>query len=265
MSYDALERSTFEGEPWEALWFSSVLQNFRYTSGDEPRIIGGQVFTPEAVICSEPEQNDELGSGSLTVQIPVDCALADLFRGYLPPRPVSLVIYRGHDGEVEIVSPYQGVVASSERDKGICTLSILPEQEDLRRQLPSARFQRQCLRRLGSARCGVNLNDYLVLATLDSVSGRTVRSSAFASKPDGYFRAGWLDALGTSMSIANHVGDALTLFFPLPGLAAGMQVVTFPGCQGTESECATKFNNLVNHLGFARIPGVNPFGEGGIK
>ena len=36
----------------------------------------------------------------------------------------------------------------------------------------------------------------------------------------------------------------------------------YPVCDGTESCCASRFGNLLNHLGCARIPQKNPFSQG---
>lgn len=264
MSYDSREQSTYQGTPWEAYWFSCGPLNWRWTSGDIPRVVGGFEFTPEPVTRTEIDQNQELRSGSITITLSPDNPVAALFRRYLPAQPVSLVIYRGHDGEAETVCNFTGKVASVTW-KDLPELTLVPEQDALKKKVPALRYQTQCPRALYSTGCKVNKTDYQVLATLTSVSGVTIKAAAFATKPNGYFAGGWVDARNTSMAVVKHVGDTLTLFFPLEGLTAGEIIVGFPGCDGTESTCSGKFSNIVNHLGFARIPTRNPFGDGGIR
>ena len=264
MTYDAREQSTYQGEPFECYWFSCGPQSWRWTSGDTARTVGGFTYTPEVISRGEIEQNQELRSGNLTLTLAPDNPVAALFRQYLPARPVSLVILRGHDGDVETVAHFTGKVASVTWQE-MPVLTLVPEQDALRRTVPSLHYQTQCPRALYSAGCTVNKVAYQVMATLSSVSGVTLKAAAFAAKPDGYFVGGWVDALNTSMVVVRHVGDTLTLFFPIAGLQTGDAVVAFPGCDGTESTCSGKYSNIVNHLGFARIPSRNCFGNGGIR
>ena len=59
--------------------------------------------------------------------------------------------------------------------------------------------------------------------------------------------------------ITAHVGDTLTLSYPFKGMAPGETVSVFPGCDGLESTCRNKFNNVLNFSGFTRLPSKNPF------
>jgi len=263
MSHDSAERSTYSGAPWEAYWFSWGAMNCRNTSGDKARTISGQTYEPAAIRRTEVSQSQELSSGSIQVEIPVDHPVAKLFVGFLPPQPVSLVIYRGHEGETETVTSYTGMVSSAKFGE-TCELTVVREQDALKRPVPAVKWQTQCPRQLFSKGCGVSKLAYLTAATIDSVAGTTVKSSQFAAKPNDYFRAGWIEAHGTCMAILSHTGDTVVLFYPLAGLQPGDVAPVYPGCQGTEDDCENKFNNIPNHLGCARIPSENPFGEGGI-
>lgn len=263
MSYDGREQSVYEGAPWEVYWFCCGADSYRYASGDVARTVLGHVYEPETIRSTEPEQNQELNSGSITVELPLDNPVAQLFVSYLPPQPVSLIIYRGHDGEAEFVSSYAGTVSHPKFGE-TCELTVVSKNDALKQSVPSLRWQIQCPRQIYSSGCGLSKNNYLVPATITDVSGNTITSSKFADYADGYFAPGWIDACGTSMSVCAHAGSTVTLSHPISGLKAGDIVGIYPACKGTEEDCRERFNNIKNHLGCGRIPSENPYGEGGI-
>lgn len=263
MTYDAREKSTFGGAPYECYWFACGSQEWRYTSGDEPRTISIWSYAPEVITRSEIQQNQEMRSGEIKITLPLDNPVALLFRGFLPPRPVSVVIYRGHDGDPETVCSFTGIVSSCVFGED-AQLTVVPEQNAIKRTVPALTYQSQCPRALFSTGCGVGRETFRVLGLVSSVSGMQVHAAAFATKSDGYFNGGWLEFGYELRAIASHVGDQVTLMDPIDSLPIGAQVFAYPGCQGTEADCAGRFGNLVNHLGFGRIPSRNPFGTGGI-
>lgn len=261
MTYAARTTSTFQGQPFEGYWFSCGTSHWRYTSGDVARVIAGQTYTPAAIARQEIDQCQELRAGQVKVTLPLDNPVAQLFLAYLPAEPVDLAVYGGQDGDAETVVVFLGRVASAEFST-VCELTVVPEADALKQQLPGLLYQIQCPRVLGGAGCGVDLSTYAVPATLASASGRTVQAAAFGAHPDGWFNGGWLEASGERRLIVGHVGEVITLFSPWQGLASGAEVTAYPGCDGTESCCASRFDNLLNHLGCARIPQHNPFTQG---
>lgn len=263
MSLDSRECSVCDGEPFEGYWFTCGSNSWRFINGDTDRIIQGFLYVHGVVLRDEIDQNEESRAGSVKVQISLDNPVAEIFKGLISPRPVSLVIFAGQVGETEVRVCFTGMVASVKR-QNTCELTCVTENDTMKQDVPGLHYQAQCPRDPFSEGCTLRRQDWEVLGTIASISGNIVTSPVFATKPDGWFNGGWLEYNGTAMAIVEHVGQNLTLFFPLEGLAPGVNVVTYPGCQGTEYVCDTKFNNLVNHLGFARIPSKNPFGEGGI-
>ena len=78
--------------------------------------------------------------------------------------------------------------------------------------------------------------------------------------PNQWFRGGRLESAdGEARFIADHVGNTVTLISPLPGLASLDLAWAYWGCDHLEATCRDKFANLVNHLGWSRLPGRNPF------
>ena len=64
---------------------------------------------------------------------------------------------------------------------------------------------------------------------------------------------------GETRFIVDHQGDTVSLISPIPGLSSLDQVWAYWGCDHLEATCQNKFSNLVNHLGWSRLPGRNPF------
>lgn len=262
MTYDSMERSVYAGAPWEAYWFSWGINNRYYTSHDAPITIGLNSYVPEAISASGVTKNEEVSSDTLTIELPVDHEIALLFRPFLPPQPVSLVVYRGHVGDSEITTAFTGMVKVADA-KETCKLEVITEHNALKENLPSLCWQSGCVHQIFDDGCKLSRQDYFLNATLATVAGVTITSSAFATKPDDYFKGGWIEACGTCMSILAHTGSTVTLFGPIDGLVAGMGVVAYPGCMGTEEAC-TAYGNMDNYFGCNDIPDTSPFGEGGI-
>lgn len=263
MTFDSRERSTFAGEPFELYLWQLDAQAWAQTPCDTAREFQGRIYTPEVLSRGEVDQNGEAGSGSVTVTMDLTNPVAQIFLAGAPSSPLSLIIVVGHDGESETGCAFTGRVTAA-KFKEAAELTCVPRQQVWKQALPALPFQMQCPLRWGSTRCGVDRSAWRVSATLTSVSGATLQSSAFASKPSGHFTGGWIEWNGLLCMIGAHTGDLITLLKALPGLTAGAQVAAYPGCQGTEADCAGRFGNLPNHLGWSRIPAKNPFGQGGI-
>ena len=80
MSYAARTTSTFLGQPFEGYWFSCGTSHWRYASGDVPRVILGQTYTPAALSRDEIDQCQELRAGQTKVRLPLDNPVAQAQR-----------------------------------------------------------------------------------------------------------------------------------------------------------------------------------------
>jgi uncharacterized phage protein (TIGR02218 family) len=263
MTYSARETSRYSGLPFELYQFTSQgLDVWRMTSGDVARSYLSQIYTPEAIERTEINQDHELTSGSIKVTIPRTCDLASRFVSYIPSSPISLVIFRGHDGDSDIVVNFTGRVASATfADE--CELEIQPEQQALRRTIPIQKYQSQCNRVLYGPGCGVDKNAFKLVGTVLTVTGDTFTVAVAGTKIDGWLNAGYMEKGDEKRMILNHTGTSVQLINPMASLAPGDSVNLYAGCMRHEVDCGVKFNNLVNHWGFARIPQKNPF-DGGL-
>lgn len=261
MTFAARETSIYLGVPVELYQFTTGDNIWRFTGADELKTNSGVLYTPEAIMHTEPSQGTELKSGMLTVTVPLGNAVANQFLPYMPNTPMFLTIFRTHDGDpdAQTVTYWQGKVSKADF-KDICELTCEPEQALLKRTVPNARYQPQCNNVLYSTRCGVNKLSFRVLGTLTSVSGAVIQAAAFATQPDGFFNGGYIELNNERRMILNHAGNTLTLIAPQTDLAVGSQVFAYAGCNHQfNGDCVQKFNNGPNFFGFEWIPSNNPF------
>ena len=268
MTHDARELSTYTGEPHECIRFWLGSQTWRLTSSDVPVGInegGGadEQYHPVPIERTEIERSDEESNGTMKVTLPRWHEVAALFIPYNPTTPVGVMLYQKHEGETESVVGFNGAVVSAEFGESQVTLTCMTLGGLLRRRLPRWSYQSQCNHALYGVRCGVNRDDFKETAVLHTIGTLTIKATDFAAHPAGWFTNGYVEnTYGEKRFITDHVGDTLTLMSPFFNVAIGDTVYAYAGCQRTESECFNKFNNLVNHLGFSRIPQRNPHEKG---
>lgn len=265
MTFAAREISRYFGKPFELFLFSTTGASYYYTSADRAITYNSKTYSPLPMKRTEVDQNSEAKSGAIKVTIPRTSDIAGLFVAFIPESPLSLVIYKGHTGDPdnEVVVEFTGSVISAEFDDH-CTLVCAPEQELLKRRVPVQQFLSMCPWVLYGAGCNLNKDNFRVTGTVSSVSSVTVQAAVFATKPDGWFRSGYLEYGNQRRLIVAHVGNTVTLVSQMMGLANGASIFAYAGCNRTESDCKNKFNNFTRFWGFTHIPNQNPFGVNGI-
>jgi uncharacterized phage protein (TIGR02218 family) len=264
MTFDARERSQFGGKPIELFRFSIGSLVYFYTSADQAQTYLGDTYTTEPISRGAMSgAGGESEAGQLEVRVLRSNPIAAFFVPYSPELEMGLTIFRQHRGDSEVKPWWTGTVASGVFAGAECVLTCLPGFSALRRQCPRNNFSGPCVWELGSAQCGVTLSSFSTVAPVASFAGSVISGSLFSTRPNGYFNGGYVErANGERRSIVNHVGPQLTLLSPFTGLAVNEPLTAFAGCDRTEATCATKFANLDNHLGWARVPTRNPFTSG---
>jgi uncharacterized phage protein (TIGR02218 family) len=236
--------------------------------GDSPYVFGGPITRTAA------DMSQEDTAGAIVVTVDRANAIAQLGIAYAPPTKVAVTIFQIHradfdpflDNDPEQSVVFAGEVSGWSFEGSQVRLTCVPSSQALGRLIPVLRYQSQCNWALFGTGCGLSAAAFKVTAVLDAVAGVTLTDSQFATKPDGWFINGWVQrSTGERRFIVDHVGSVVTLMNPFPAdLVAGESVDAFAGCDRTEAVCAAKFANLVNHMGWARIPSRNPHGGGAI-
>lgn len=260
MSYNALEISQYHGQPVELYKFTQGVDKFLYTSADVAITYSGDAYAPELITRTQIDQSQEQQAGAIDVTVTRDNSVAAMFIPYLPITPVGLTIFRKHRGDAEVTTIFMGKVVSTNFNASEAVLSCAPTSQLLQKSIPVNNYQRPCNHALYGPGCNVDKNAFMVSAITTAQSGIQLTLTAINSHADGYFQAGWVErSNGEVRFITGHVGSVLTLVAAFINLAIGETVKVYPGCDRSETTCNFTFNNLVNHLGFARIPTQNPF------
>ena len=260
MSFDTRERSQYAGEPVECYRFSRPGELWMLTSADRPITLPSGTYVPAPVTRGAIKQSQEDQTGTLEITLPQEHELSQLFLAETPTERTAVIVYAAHRGdESDPAAIFVGNVASARFEPPSATLVCVPIMAAFRRTVPLLRFQRTCNWPLYGPGCGVDAAAFRDAATVSAVSGADIVAAAFALRPDGWYTNGWIENdAGERRFIVGHVGNTVTLMVPFRSLTPGTVLHAFAGCDRTEATCASKFDNLVNHFGFARIPTRNP-------
>lgn len=264
MTYDARESSAYSGNPVELYEFNRGSSYWRYTSGDEDIAWNAQTWERVPISRTALDETGELNRVNLEITLQRDNPVADLFRLYPPGDIVTVKIWRKHRDDAEAVVIWAGRVLNCEFKGGEAVLHTEPVYTSIRRNGLRRFYQRQCPHVLYGPSCGVNQTLYKASGPVIAISGNTIQVAAAGSFANGYFAGGyvsWLSGAWVTENrlITDHTGVTLTLSAPILGLAVGLSVDVYPGCDHTLSTCQTKFSNHANYGGWPYIPTKNPF------
>jgi len=265
MSFNGQETSRDSGRPFELYRFTTEDAEYRFTSEDAARTRQGAEWAPVIITHSGTNQNTEVHGGHITVTLPRDHVIASMFVSFIPSTPMFLTIFRGHDGDNEIVTVFTGRVQSCRfTTDDTCELDCAPESELLKREIATTVFQRSCNHVLFDAGCRLDKETYKLSGkvSVTSSDGLSLFAGFFASRPDGWWTTGYIEFGAHKRMIVDHTSTQVVLMHAFPGFEDGMTVIAYPGCDRTYGGCVSKFNNGVNFLGYQWIPNKNPFSSG---
>jgi uncharacterized phage protein (TIGR02218 family) len=264
MSFQDEQQSVSSGSPILLFEFFDGVRYWRYTDQAKVVVKDSENFNPEIVSLDKLGQNLAEGPQGFSIRIANDSSIAQEFKPYLPPRPIWVRVFTRHlsDPDAQYVVPCIGECASARfDDDGFVQLLVQPSLAKGKRVIPWPMYSTTCNWGVYSAACGVNKELFRVDGNLDSFDILELSVSELATKPDGYFTAGMMIRVSTGETrwILLHAGVTVTLAAPLTGLTVGEALIFYAGCDGLESTCQEKFNNLPRFLGFPDVPTRNPF------
>lgn len=173
------------------------------------------------------------------------------FWGPTNTAPVgSLLWFAGRVADINAVTRYSAQV------------NIKSDLELLNVKVPRELYSAQCLRTVYDSECLVDRAAFTSAgaATGASTVGRTQFPSNLGQAA-GFFDLGTITFTsgansGAQRTVKSHAaGGGLTLLSPLPApVAAGDAFTIVPGCDGLQSTCTSKFNNLARFKGQPYIP-----------
>jgi len=271
MGYSDLEKAG--GKPRELYTFARSDQLWRYASGATAvsvtyPIKGTPTIYPAAVISRGRIQRSN-ETGTLTVHVtlahtlPVAAALRE-FR----TMPMVLGIHRQQDDPSSLpVLMMYGNVANVTLNEGLVEVDVISDEARFGQPFPKLLIDRTCQLAFGSARCGVNEDDFGFDTTITAIGRSQLTLAATALVPPEYYDAGQIVFTATRERafIAKRLltGPTFFIFGQVPsGVAIGDAVKLIAGDDKSRDTCRDKFNNVANFFGFNELPSTDPMVTG---
>ena len=262
-NFTNLEYSVDSGAPFELYDFvRGTWHMYLTTRKTAYTVTDNQVYEPAAITRSRIPHGEDIAKDAITITVPIDHELVAEFMHYPPEESVSVTIRKLHRAlaYADAVVVWKGRVVSIEPRGERAELSCESLYTAMRRNGLRLRSELICQHVLYGAACGANQPAKRVDDAISAMpTATTLTMSAISGYAAGWFRGGILACTLGQRYILSHSGNALAISRPLAGLAAGLTVALYPGCDRTLATCRDKFDNLDNYLGFPWIPGQNPF------
>ena len=264
MTYATVETSTQGGRPVELYEFLSGATYYRYTSADGDVSYGGNTYTAVPIARGAVEATSETARLALDITCARDLPVLGLFALMPPDQIVAVTLRRLHAGDGEAITLWMGRVLNVTLNNAAAEVHCESVYTSLKRTGLRRLYQKGCPHVVYGPGCGLDRDDFKVVRTVSTVSGTTVTVSTLSGYADGYFAGGYLEwesatGIFERRAIRAQTGAALTISFPLPGLAASASVNLYPGCDHSLATCDGKFDNRLNYGGQPYYPDKNPF------
>lgn len=264
MSFETLERSRDSSQPIELYKFTFVNLNksFYYTNAEEEIIHLANTYIPVTISRDAVSYNQD-ASSEMNISIETKSEICSLLFRMNHPEIVSMTIYRMQIADSSYAPVFVGYLGSHQGNEKMTTLTPLPPAAFMLRNMLTRVYGVQCPYTLyDGTSCRVDQSLFQVTGELDSVSGSTITSSAFATKEDGWFDAGVIKIGTLSYMPLSHVGNTIVLDKAPLYAKSGDSFTAFAGCDHTLQTCNDKFNNTANNGGDPFQPTDNLFTSG---
>jgi hypothetical protein len=255
------EREAEGGSPVECYVFGSGRFTWYYTSAEtEIELPAWPVpFTPAPIIREPIEHSPEDASSSMRLTVPRTFPPIAGFTSYAPPSRIPVILAQAHrDDEDNAITPFRGRILAVTFEDSLAKVECCSIIHELGRRIPLLGYHRHCNLPLFGSVCGVAASSYQQAITVTAINGTEIQAEGLSIHPSGWFNAGWVEWGEERRFIVSHVTNTVTLMNSFAGLSVDAVLMAYAGCDHTEAACMDKFSNLVNHLGFARVPWRNP-------
>lgn len=265
MAFEVEEESRSLGEPQALYRFTVGANTYAYTDWEDIITFQSDDYQPIPIDRTSVNTSGTLDKSTLTVRVPHNTAIAELFRVFPPSEVVGLTIFQGHadDESGEYLAIWVGRVLSCKREGSEAALACEPVSTSMKRPGLRVRDQYQCPHALYGPSCRADRDENTVAATVASVAGAVVTLEAgwngsFAASRFTNGIIQWGTDQRQILSVAGTVNQ-LRVGGVLTGLEAGTTVSLSLGCNHETTDC-NKFDNIQNYGGCKWIPLKNPIG-----
>ena len=194
MTYDAVERSNYDGVPTTLYEFAIGTNAWRYASGETDITSGGHVYTALPISDSGIIQSGDVQNDDLTVTLPHTVAVAALYVATPPSQPVYLTMRRINRGEVEAPIVWVGTVKSAKRPS-LAEFQLVCKvlTSSLNRNGLRLAWSKGCPHALYDLNCKVDPDDFGAAIQIQSLTGASVTSTGLGAFAVGYHSGGFLE------------------------------------------------------------------------
>lgn len=271
MTYDSREKSWEDGAPVEYYDFIQGERHWRYNTSDRvlTRLDGGieVPYLPLSIKRDRIQQGPERNKLTLSIEVPSNADVVDLWHPYPTSSVVGLTIYGGHIGEADEVVTWIGRVISPRFRPEAVTLLGEPSTTLARKSGQIQCWQRGCMHVLykqGDGLCNVNRASFAVTGEVVLVASNVIKVAEFATLDSGRLAGGYLEWTTPEgaierRSVNTHAGDTVTVLYGTGDLPIGTEVTGYPGCKHNWDDCENFFGNGVNYGGDLYSPETSPF------
>lgn len=221
-----------------------------------------EIYKAEYVLRTGLHFSNDPAKDVLTLTLPADNEIAQMFFAGTPEYEMQLSIYRGDFGAENLSTIWTGYVngASHTFDESTYTCDLTCETIASRmdRRGLARNYQILCPHTLFDMNCQVSktASSSFAQVYVDSSNSYVTLVGTFANN---YFAGGQIiKENGQRRFIMSNTNNLIYLERPM-GFSKGETVTMYPGCNKSWSDCTGKFNNGLNYGGFRWIPITNPF------
>lgn len=279
MAVNDYETSRESGRPVELykFMFGQNSVSYFYTNAEKAITFNGDEYI---ALPSEREKISTKGRGEsreVTIEVPMDSAVSELFRIFPPGHVVNVIIYQGHIQEDEDPGDWTdddqfgviwtGRVLEANRKKNSTVLTCENSEAGMKRVGLRRHWQWSCPLVLYGARCRADKAAATVTTTVAAISGNsiTLTSGWEGALTKANFLGGlfeWDSTAGREYrTILSVSGDTVKLNATVGSLAVDDEVDVVLGCPHTLAGCRDVHDNIVNYGGQPYIPLKNPVGK----
>lgn len=270
-SYINLERSKYGGRPAEFFHFYRGADDWRMTPVPMTVILAdGQIFSPQAGLKrGDIEGGTADNPGQLSIDMPTNTALIQAVLNGRSDAPINLKLYQYHKSantDTKII--FWGEVVAYDEQRDVTSIRCNPTLAMADMQLPRGVYQRETCdwNTYDPHTCKVNPAAFTFtgpVADIDGLAVTVTGAAAFGGDDPEFFSLGAITKGTRRGEIEKQQGDVIILRHPISGLIVGDTVSIIAGDDRTPQTCLNKFDNILRHFSFNKMPKNNPsYGQG---
>lgn len=265
MTFEADEISNSGGKPIMLFEFQRDATIWRYAAADRDVVVGANTYLESALLNGTITQSGDTTQDELTISAPLDLPLASAFANVPPSGSILVRVRRVHVGDADAPIVWVGTL-DRVKATGDATAELVCRNSlsTLKRGGLRLAWTRGCGHMLYDNLCKVNRLSFRQTGTIvDVLNGSQIAVTAFnAFSPQmtgGYVEFTLPGGFTERRTIGLHNAETLTIVGGTSGMAIGMSIFGFFGCDRSSEVCETVFANGDNYGGFKHIPGKSPF------